>query len=130
MKSPWSTIIAGGIYTIVALLNIFVFVAHTIYIPPEEFFSIISESIPFLPSFLSAAVYIILVMLPGIVSVGIFAGKRWARHLFILIAILDMSITVLTESEMKALIVKLLYNGIVAILLFTPSSSKYFNAKK
>ncbi len=47
MKSPWSTIIAGGIYTIVALLSIFVFVAHTIYIPPEEFFLSSQKAYPF-----------------------------------------------------------------------------------
>ncbi|WP_109077564.1 hypothetical protein [Aggregatibacter kilianii] len=130
MKSPWSVNIAGGIYTVVALLSIFVFVAHTIYTPPGEFFSTISESIPFLPPLLSAIVYIILVMLPGIASVGIFAGKKWARILFILIAIFDISITLLGEFEMKAIVVKLLYNGIIAILLFTPSSSNYFNSTK
>ncbi|MBN6065325.1 hypothetical protein HYE66_02475 [Aggregatibacter actinomycetemcomitans] len=130
MKSPWSVIIAGGIYTVIALLSIFVFTAAAVYTPSEEFISNLSESIPFLPPFLAAVVYIMLVMLPGIISVGIFAGKNWARILFIVIAIFDVGVTLLAESEMKVIVVKLLYNGIVAILLFTPSSSKFFNSKK
>ena len=129
MKSPRPVIFAGTIYMILGLLGIFTFTATAIYTPKEEFFSALSGNIPFLPPWLAIIVNLILIMIPGFTAIGIFWGKNWARVLFVFVAVLDLLLTLSLSLGIKVIIVKLLYNSIVAVCLFIPPSNTYFIKK-